>query len=346
MNHSERNHELTSMLSRLIASQDLERRETEWLFGRLMDGEIGEPIKAALLVALAAKGETASEIVGAVQAMRARSIALDSKRASLVDTCGTGGDRKGTFNVSTAAALVAAAAGVPVAKHGNRSVSSRSGSADVLEALGVRIDVEPAVSVRMLDEIGIAFLFAPQFHPAMREVAEVRRTLGVRTIFNILGPLTNPAGAQRQVIGVYADALVEKVAHVLLELGHEHALVVRGRDGLDELTTTGPTLVAEVKGGTFDTEELDPRDYGLDLARDEELLGGDPRTNAEQIQRVLEGQAGPLRDITILNAGAAIYVGGEAPDLRAGMAVAEEALRDGRALAKLHALRSFPISPS
>ena len=328
-------------LARLTAGESLSREETEELFGRLMDGELSEPLKAALLIALRMKGEVAAEVCGAAGAMRRRVVAIPHTRARVVDTCGTGGDGRGTFNISTAAALVAAAAGLPVAKHGNRSVSSRSGSADVLSALGVRIEADAATAARALDELGIAFLFAPLLHPAMREVMPVRRELGVRTIFNLLGPLTNPAGARRQVIGVYAAHLVPLVGEVLAELGTDHALVVHGADGLDEITTTGPTRVAEVREGTVRAYEIAPEELGLPRARLEDLLGGTPEDNARLMHRVLGGEAGPLADVTAANAGAAIYVAGLAPTLREGVQVAQGVLAAGAAARKLAELKGF-----
>ena len=332
-------------LARLAGGKDLSFAETEALFGLLMDGELSETLKAALLTALAVKGETVEEVAGAASAMRRRVIGIPSDRADLLDTCGTGGDGKGTFNISTAAALVAAAAGVPVAKHGNRSISSRSGSADVLAALGVAIDLTPAQAAAALDRIGIAFLFAPKLHPAMREVMPVRRELGFRTIFNILGPLTNPAGARRQVLGVYADPLVDLVAGVLARLGSDHALVVHGSDGLDELTTTGPSRVAEVKEGRIRTWTLEPGDVGVPLAAPEDLGGGDPEENAAAMLRVLDGEEGPLADVTILNAGAAIWVGGRAAGLAEGVAAARDVLASGAASRKLDELREVPVGP-
>ncbi len=328
-------------LRRWLAREDLSRTETEELFGSLMDGELSEAMKAAMLVALAMKGEAPSEIAGAAAAMRRRVITIPHRARRVVDTCGTGGDGKGTFNISTAAALVAAAAGVPVAKHGNRSVSSRSGSADVLAALGVAIDATPEKVGRALESIGIAFLFAPGLHPAMKEVMPVRKELGVRTLFNVLGPLTNPAGARRQVIGVYAEHLVEVVGQVLLELGCEHALVVHGSDGLDEITTTGPTRVAEVRAGRVEVYDLEPRDLGVQRARPEDLLGGSPEDNAELLSSVLAGEGGPLADVTALNAAAALYVGGLAPDLADGLARALEAIRSGAAERKLEELKAW-----
>jgi anthranilate phosphoribosyltransferase len=328
-------------LAKLIAGNDLSRAEMEELFGRLMDGQIADPLKAGLLVALAIKGESADEIAGATQAMRRRVVAVVSRRENLVDTCGTGGDGKGTFNVSTAAALVTAGAGVVVAKHGNRSVSSRSGSADVLAALGVEVDIDAEMAGRCLDELGIAFLFAPRLHPAMREVMPVRRELGVRTIFNVLGPLTNPAGARRQLLGVYSDHLVELLAEVLAKLGSEHALVVHGADGLDEISTTGPTKVAEVRAGEVESYTLEPEELGLERVEPAALAGDSPEANAELMRQLLAGSEGPLTDITLLNAGAAIWVGGGADDLAGGLERAREAWRSGAAAKKLEELVEF-----
>jgi anthranilate phosphoribosyltransferase len=330
-----------SALVRLTAGESLTREETEELFGQLMDGLVSETLKAALLVALRMKGEAVSEISGAAAAMRSRSLPIPHRTQGLVDTCGTGGDGRGTFNISTAAALVAAAAGVPVAKHGNRSVSSRSGSADVLAALGVNIEISPETAGRTLDALGITFLFAPLLHPAMREVMPVRRELGMRTIFNVLGPLTNPAGARRQVMGVYSEALVEPIGYVLRDLGAEHALVVHG-DGLDEITTTGRTRVAEVRDGEVRLYDLEPERFGLRRARLEELAGGAPEENAAAMRHVFAGETGPLADVTTLNAGAALYVSGLAASHEEGVRIAREALRSGAAARKLEELRSFP----
>lgn len=328
-------------LWRLAAGEHLTREETEDLFGQLMDGLVSDPIKAALLVALRMKGEAVAEIAGAATAMRRRVVPIRHGSADVVDTCGTGGDGRGTFNISTAAALVAAAAGVRVAKHGNRSVSSRSGSADVLAALGVKIEVDPETAARALETVGITFLFAPILHPAMREVMPVRRELGMRTIFNVLGPLTNPAGARRQVMGVYADSLVEVIGHVLRDLGAEHALVVHGTDGLDEITTTGPTHVAEVRDGEVTTYSIEPESFGIRRARLEELAGGGPEENAATMHRVLAGESGPLADITALNAGAAIYVAGLAPNLDEGFGRARCLLASGAGEKKLRELKEF-----
>ncbi len=328
------------VLWRLVAGESLSREETEELFGALMDGLVSEPIKAALLVALRMKGEAVAEITGAASAMRRRVIPIPHTSEGIVDTCGTGGDGRGTFNISTAAALVASAAGVAVAKHGNRSVSSKSGSADVLAALGVKIEIDPETAGRTLDQVGITFLFAPLLHPAMREVMPVRRELGMRTIFNVLGPLTNPAGARRQVMGVYSEALVEPIGRVLCDLGAEHALVVHG-DGLDEITTTGSTTVSEVRDGAVHTYTLEPERFGLRRVRVEDLAGGRPEDNAALLRRVFGGETGPLSDVTALNAGAAIYVAGLAPSLEEGYESARAALASGAASRKLEALVGF-----
>jgi anthranilate phosphoribosyltransferase len=327
-------------LRRLLAREDLTRAETEDLFGQIMDGSLDAAQKSALLVALAMKGESSAEVAGAAAAMRRRVVPIPHSQALAVDTCGTGGDGRGTFNISTAAALVAAAGGVPIAKHGNRSVSSRSGSADVLAALGVPIEVEAEVAGRALDTIGIAFLFAPRLHPAMREVMPVRRALGVRTVFNLLGPLTNPAGAQAQVLGVYARDKVELLARVLLELGVRHALVVHGHDGLDEITTTGPTFVAEVRDGALRTFTVEPEEVGLERVPLDALLGGTPEENAARMETLLAGEGErPLVEVVALNAGAALYVGGQARTLREGVEMARALLAEGAGARKLAALR-------
>lgn len=334
------------LLSRLIRGQDLSTEETEGLFERLMAGRFGAVTTAAMLTALAAKGESSEEIAGAAAVMRRHLVAIPTRRTNVVDTCGTGGDGQGTFNISTAAAVVAAAVGVPIAKHGNRSVSSRSGSADVLEALGVEIEIDPVRAGETLDEVGIAFLFAPRLHPTMARVMPIRRELGVRTIFNILGPLANPAGARRQVIGVYDDRLVAILAEVLRQLGCDHAMVVRGADGLDELTTTTSSLVAEVKRDRIEHYCVSPEEFGMAVAEPDQLLGGEPQENADLLQQVLDGDNDPLVDITALNAGAAIYVGGMALDLRDGVEIARAAIESGAAAQKLEEMRTFQTTAS
>jgi len=328
-------------LSTLIARGDLTRSDTERLFELLIDGQLSEAVQAALLVALATKGETVAEVSGAAAVLRSRVLEIPTDVESLVDTCGTGGDGAGTFNISTAAALVAAAAGVPIAKHGNRSVSSRCGSADVLEALGVEVQTDPVGASRALSEIGVTFLYAPDLHPAMRQVASVRKDLGIRTIFNLLGPLTNPARARRQVIGVFEERMVELVGRALLELGCDHALVVRGRDGLDEMTTTNETLVAEIRDGGLESYVVTPEELGFRRAEPRQLLGGGSEQNAAILRRVLDGEEGPAGDVTILNAGAAIYVGGVGRSLEEGVELAREVQRSGAGTEKLEELRKF-----
>jgi anthranilate phosphoribosyltransferase len=300
-----------------------------------MDGKATDVQKAALLVALRMKGETSEEITGAAMAMRERVTRLDAGNARVVDTCGTGGDARGTFNISTVAAIVAAAAGTIVAKHGNRAVSSACGSADVLTELGVAIDLDAPRMELVLLRTGISFLFAPKLHPAMGAVASVRRELGLRTIFNLLGPLTNPAFARRQVLGVYAAPLVEVMARVLLALGSEHALVVHGHDGLDEISVSAPTHVCELRDGGLRSYDVTPEEIGLRRHEAEAVRGGDTRENARMAQAVLSGETGAPRDIVLANAGAALYVGGEAESIRDGVRVAAQAIDSGRAREKL-----------
>jgi anthranilate phosphoribosyltransferase len=336
-------YDATDALRRVIAGEDLARGEMEALIGALMDGALTPAMQAALLTALASKGESVDEIAGAAAAMRRRVVPVAHHRPEAVDTCGTGGDGKGTFNISTAAAIVAAAAGAPVAKHGNRSVSSRSGSADLLEALGVRVQQTPERAAAALDEIGIAFLFAPGFHPAMKRVMPVRRALGVRTLFNVLGPLTNPAGARRQLLGVYAPHLVDRLAAVLAELGSVHALVVHGADGLDEITLTGPTRLAELRDGRVESRTLEPEELGLARVPAAALAGGEPADNAAALERLLAGERGALAEVAVLNAAAAVYVAGLAEDLREGVERARRTLGSGAAAAKLEELRRFSV---
>jgi anthranilate phosphoribosyltransferase len=309
------------------------------VFGQVMDGNATDVQKSALLIALRMKGETADEITGAAMAMRERVTPLDvESRDQLIDTCGTGGDGRGTFNISTIAALVAAGAGANVAKHGNRAVSSSCGSADLLAALGVNLDLDAARMSVVLRRAGIAFLFAPKLHPAMSAVASVRRELGVRTIFNVLGPLTNPAFARRQVLGVYAERLVETVARVLAALGAVHALVVHSRDGLDEISVSAPTLVCEVRDGETRTYEITPEEIGVRSHAIEELAGGDIQANAEIARAVLSGSEGARHDVVIANAGAALYVAGAAPTIRDGVALAHESIVSAKAMRKLEQL--------
>jgi len=333
---------IADAIRRLVDGQDLGRDVMHEVFGAVMDGRASDVQKAALLVALRMKGETAEEITGAAMAMRERVTPLDVDRVDLVDTCGTGGDGRGTFNISTVAALVAAGAGANVAKHGNRAVSSSCGSADVLAALGVNIDLDAARMSEVLRRVGIAFLFAPKLHPAMAAVASVRRELGVRTIFNVLGPLTNPAFAKRQVLGVYAERLVDVVARVLAALGAQHALVVHSRDGLDEISVSAATRVSEVRDGEVTAYELTPEELGLGRHAIEDLGGGDARRNAEIAREVIDGAKGgangPRHDVVVANAGAALYVAGLAPSIREGVVLAKQSIAGGGASAKLQQL--------
>jgi len=325
-------------IKRAVDGQHLGRDEMRDVFSHVMDGRASDVQKSALLIALRMKGETAEEITGAAMAMRERVTPIDADRDRLVDTCGTGGDGRGTFNVSTIAALVAAGAGANVAKHGNRAVSSSCGSADLLAALGVHIDLDAPRMSEVLRRAGIAFLFAPKLHPAMSAVAAVRRELGVRTIFNVLGPLTNPAFAKRQVLGVYAERLVETVAHVLNALGAEHALVVHSRDGLDEISVSAPTRVCEVRDGKVRAYDITPEELGVATHRIEELAGGDARANAEIARAILNGANGARQDIVVANAGAALYVAGLAASIQDGVTLARESLVSGAARAKLQEL--------
>ncbi|MDW7650800.1 MAG: anthranilate phosphoribosyltransferase [Bacillota bacterium] len=332
---------MKDVLSKLCLRENLTDTEAGVAMASIMDGEATPAQVAAFLVALKMKGETAGELFGCATVMRQRAEKVKTSRTGLTDTCGTGGDGRGTFNISTAAALIAAGAGLPVAKHGNRSVSSKCGSADVLEALGVKLDLTPGEMGACLDEVGISFLYAPVLHKAMKHAAGPRRDVGVRSVFNLLGPLTNPAGATRQLLGVYAAELAPVMANVLLLLGAEQALVVHGSDGSDELTLAGSTMVCELRGGKVLCYDVVPEDLGLKRSAPDTLRGGGPDENAALVLAVLQGQFGPHRDVSVLNAGAALYVGGLAANLADGINLAREAIDSGAALAKLEALRRF-----
>lgn len=321
-----------------IAGREVGARELEAAFGEIMDGAAPPAAIAALLVALRTKGETYGEIAAAARALRARAATAPAVDPRTVDTCGTGGDGANTFNISTTAAFVVAGAGVPVAKHGNRAASSQSGSFDVLEALGVRIDLPIEACGEILAGIGIAPFFARTAHPAMRHVAAVRRELGLRTIMNCLGPLLNPVAARHQLVGVYDAALIEPLARALGELGARRALVVHGNDGLDELTTTTTSEAALLSGGQLERWTLDPETLGLPRATLSELAGGDAAHNAAILNAILEGETGARRDIVVLNAGAALWVAGAAADLAQGVAAASESVASGAAREKLAAL--------
>ncbi|RMG58882.1 MAG: anthranilate phosphoribosyltransferase [Gammaproteobacteria bacterium] len=330
---------LTTFLRDLQAHRLPDAQRTETVFRAIMNGELTAAQIAAVLMGLSVLGENADVITGAARAMRAAAVRIRPKCEGLLDTCGTGGDGASTFNISTTVAFVASACGVPVAKHGNRAISSKSGSADVLEALGVNIDLEPEQVCRCIEQIGIGFLFAPSHHPAMRHAGAVRRELGVRTVFNLLGPLTNPAGAPFQVLGVYAEDRLEPVAEALKQLGTRRALVVHGADGLDEITTTTITHAMLVeKDAPLQRFELDPAAFGMPYATPEALAGGDAATNAAIIRHILAGQHGAGRDIVLLNTAAALWITGKADGIPAGLELAAQAIDSGRALEKLQAL--------
>jgi len=333
--------DLRAAITKAVEGKDLTRSEMQAAMRLIMSGEATQAQIGALLTALRLKGESVDEIAAAASVMREKATRVPHPAGrTVVDTCGTGGDGAHTFNISTLAAFVAAGAGVTVAKHGNRSVSSRCGSADVLKELGVDIGIDAEKMGRCLEQVGIGFLFAPSLHSAMKHVIGPRREIGIRTVFNILGPLANPAGADAQVLGVYEDRLVAVLARVLSTLGVRRAVVVHGADGLDEITLTGKTHAAFLEGGKIDEKEIDPASLGLALCRPEDLAGGDPADNAGIARSILEGRdRGPKRAVVLLNAAAAIHVGGAAADLAAGLALAAQSLDSGAALAKLEQLK-------
>ena len=327
---------MSGLLEKLMRRETLSVDEAGEAMAAIMSGSATPAQIGALLVGLTMKGERPGEIVGLARTMRANAVPLTRSHSDVFDTCGTGGDRSGTFNISSTAALVAAAAGLRVAKHGNRSVSSQCGSADVYEALGVHVAAEPAVVERSLEQIGIAFFFAPTFHPSMRHAAPVRRELGVRTAFNLLGPLTNPAGTRRQLVGVPHAELTELLARSLLMLGSDRAWVVHGADGIDEMSTTGHTKVSECRDGAVSTFYVHPSDFGIDKAERRDLQGGDAAANAAIVRAVIGGEKGPRRDVVLLNAGASLFVGAKAASVREGIALAAEAVDSGAARTKLN----------
>ena len=321
---------ITYAIDHVAGGADLSADEAAAVLHELMEGRASEAQAAAFMIALRTKGESVAEIAGLARTMRELAVKVDAPGAKLVDTAGTGGGAP-TFNVSTTAALIAAGAGCPVAKHGNRSATSQCGSADVLEALGVRIDLAPDAVATCISELGFGFMFAPRFHLAMRHVVPVRKELAVRTIFNFLGPLTNPAGARRQVIGVSDPRYLETIASALGELGTERALVVSSADGLDELSASGPTRIVELKGGTIESYELTPAEVGLEPVADAAVGAGTPEENAEVIRRIFAGGGGAERSMAVLNAGAALYVGGRAGSVEQGVREAERSLDSGAA---------------
>jgi anthranilate phosphoribosyltransferase len=335
--------EFFEFLEVLVRGESLTGRQAHEAMLCLLEGRATPAQIAAFLVALRMKGETAEELAGMARAMREKAERVDAgaRGEPLLDTCGTGGDAAGTFNVSTLVAFVAAGAGVRVAKHGNRSMSSRCGSADLMEALGVRIELTPEQMEQAIREVGIGFLFAPAIHKATRHAQPVRRELRLRTVFNYLGPLTNPAGASAQLVGAPSARAAELMAGALAELGLERGFVVHGSDGLDEITTTGPTLVFEIRGGQVARREVTPEEFGVSRARAEDLRGGDPAANCEIARAVLSGVRGPRRDITLVNAAAALVVAGRAGDFREGMEMAAESVDSGAALRKVRELAEF-----
>lgn len=328
-------------IAKLVEHQTLTKNEAYESLSDIMNGTATDAQIAAFITALRMQGETPDILAGCAEAMREKCTAVEAHGDDVVDTCGTGGDGKHTFNISTASAFVTAGAGVRVAKHGNKSVSSKCGSADVLSSLGVNVAVEADHMSRCLKDVGIAFLFAPALHPAMKHAIGPRKELGIRTVFNLLGPLCNPAGAKRGVLGVYSDRVVEMMAHAALRLGAERLFVVHGRDGLDEISTTGETLIGEVKDGAVTLRDIHPKEYGIELAEPEDLKGGEPEENASILRDILKGEPGPKRDIVCLNAAAAIVAGGKVDTLSEGYTAAQESIDSGEALKKLEALAAL-----
>jgi anthranilate phosphoribosyltransferase len=332
-------------ISKVVERIDLEEEEMAQVMEKIMGGVVTPSQMSAILVALRMKGESISEITGAAKVMREKSTKIKSNHAVVVDLCGTGGDQHGTFNISTVASLIVAGAEIPVAKHGNRSVSSQVGSADVLEELGVNINLSPKGSEKCLNELGIAFLFAPIYHPATKNVSQLRKEIGTRTIFNVLGPITNPAGIKHQVMGVYSEALLEPMAKVLRNLGYVRAKVVHATDRLDEITVTGKTQIAELKEGIVKTYQLDPADLGFKRRKLEELKGGNTKENAQILLSILRGEEREAkRDIAVLNAAAGILVSGGADDMKEAITRAEESIETRKALSKLNELIKFTRS--
>ena len=330
-----------SLIEKVMRREDLTSEEAAAAMGEVMEGRAADAQIAGLLIGLAMKGERPAEIVGLATTMRAHAVKLSRTHDRVFDTCGTGGDRSGTFNISSCAALVVAACGVPVAKHGNRSVSSQSGSADVFEALGVKVAAAPATVERCLKEAGIGFFFAPTFHPSMKHAASARRAMGVRTAFNLLGPLTNPAGATRQLVGVPRPEFTELLARSLMLLGSERAWVVHGADGIDEISTTGYTKISECRAGSVNTFYFHPGDVGIPKAPPSSLKGGDARENARIATGVLGGEQGSARDVVLLNAGAALFIAGSVESIREGIGRAAAAIDRGDATRTLERLVSI-----
>ena len=332
---------LKAVLNQVVGGENLSRQEAQESMQAIMTGQASESQIGGLLTALRIKGETSEEIAGFAETMRNHTVKVECRQSDLLDTCGTGGDRKGTFNISTTVAIVVAGAGASVAKHGNHGVSSSSGSADVLKALGVRIDLPAQNIASVIEDARIAFLYAPTFHPAMKYAGKPRRELGFRTVFNVLGPLTNPLAAERQLMGVYEQSLTKKLAEVLLRLNTRRAMVVHGLDGLDEISTTAPTQVSEVVDGKILSYLIDPAEYGLPIAALEDISGGTPEQNADIVLGILSGKQGARRDLVLLNAAAALVVADKAENIREGMILAAKSIDSGAAQAKLERMREL-----
>jgi len=330
--------DMQQAIKAVTEQRDLSQDDMTDVMRLIMTGEASQAQIGGFLIGLRMKGETVEEITAAAAVMRELATRVDVKAANLVDTCGTGGDASGAFNISTTSAFVVAAAGAHVAKHGNRSISSKSGSADVLEAAGVKLDISAEQVARCVNEVGVGFMFAPLHHSAMKHAIGPRREMGVRTIFNVLGPLTNPAGAPNQVLGVFADNLLEPLAQVLARLGSQHVLVVHSEDGMDEISISAPTRIAELKDGQINSYHIEPEQFGLQRAPVQSIVVAGPEQSLAMMQSVLKGEKGAARDIVVLNAGAAIYASGVAPSLNEGIQQAQNVIDDGTALGKLDAL--------
>ena len=328
-------------LSKIVKRENLNEDQMSQMITDIFSGNITDAQIGAMMAALATKGETFEELAGAARAMRRKALRIQTSSAIVVDTCGTGGDSAHTFNISTTTSFVVAACGVTVAKHGNRSVSSQCGSADLLEALGIKLDTAPEIVEEAVQEIGIGFLFAPLYHGAMRFAAKARKEVGLRSIFNMLGPLTNPAGANCQLLGVYAPELTEMFAHALQLLGTKRAFVVHGHDGLDEISVCASTRVSELKDGLIRTYDISPEQFFNEQAEPVDLLGGNPEENAQITRNILNGEKGPKRNVVLINAAAALVAAGQAEDLKQGIRIAETAIDDGGAAKKMEALIKY-----
>ncbi|MDO8886649.1 anthranilate phosphoribosyltransferase [Candidatus Oleimmundimicrobium sp.] len=332
---------IVEAIKKLIEKRDLTREESRAVMDEIMSGQSHDAQIGSFLTALRMKGETINEFTGLAEGMIAKVAQVSPKHKFVVDTCGTGGDFSGTFNISTISAFVAAGADVCIAKHGNRSISSRCGSADLLEALGVCVTLTPEQVAKCIDEVGIGFMFAPMFHPAMKHVMPSRKAMGIRTAFNALGPLTNPAKAPAQIIGVYNEKLTDIFVQVLSNLGTKHALVVHGADGLDELSTTGPSKISELKNGEVKSYKVEPEEFGLKRAKPSDILGGDVSENVCIAKAILNGEKGSKRDIVLFNSAGAIFVGGKASNLKKAVELAQKSIDSGAALKKLNELVEY-----